>query len=57
MIELAKAEALRYSRMWVSAKRRADQDVAAGRQPSRDDMARLERYMSLCYKAVEVAYF
>lgn len=50
--ELNKAEALRYAGMWRSAKRRVDQDVAVGRQPSRDDVARMERYASLGFVAV-----
>ncbi len=56
MSELQKAEVLMYAGKWKSAKRRVDQDVAAGRQPSKDDVARMERYASLGFATVSAGW-
>jgi len=47
MTELQRAEWRLYAGRFMSAKRRMDQDIAAGRQPSRDDQARFDRYTTL----------
>ena len=41
-----------YAGKYVSADRRVKQDMIAGRMPSKDDMARLERYASLARVAL-----
>ncbi len=46
------AEALMYAGRYLSADRRVRQDMIAGRMPSKDDMAKLERYASLARVAL-----